>query len=686
MSTPEEKQAYANAWAALQKLLRQGKSESGQERNCCFLNLGGSSDPSHERFATVSAATALDMPDDARGLASCDWDHDGRVDFWITNRTGPRVRLMLNRYDTGQNRWTALRLHGDGKTVNRDAIGARAEVYLSGSNRPLLRTVTAGSGFLSQSSVWQHVGLGTATKIEKVIVKWPGAAAETYTGVEPDGFFDLAQGTGKAVKWTPPDRPNPFAKAGPASPPAEDDSDVARLVLVTALPVPESFVPVAAGKSGLLLNLWSSECPNCKAELRDWGPRLKEWKTAGVNVASWCVDAGGPVAEKVARAQGFAGPVLTTAASGGTGPTAELTAVLDSLQKGCFGLQKDMPVPVSFLFDSRRRLVAIYKGPVAAKQVQTDFSLLTASDGDRRTAACPDKSGRWHDPLLAVGVRGPVGILLDDGLKSAAEQLLLTAAAYYEKPVTENPDASQETWRRMEVGAANHLLASWELERSDYAAAERRYLASIGANPTLETRRSLAKLYTAAKNPNLYPALARQLEAIISADPDPVEIGKLGVLKMEMGQPAEAVGLLRRSTILLPDPVNYFQLGQALRATGRAAAAEEAWTRALEGKPELVPALNNLAWLKATHPDAAVRNGAEAVKLAEKAVDITNGKNHVVLATLAAAQAEAGDFEAAGKTGAEALDVARTNGDVTWPDRLVAWMSGFHRKEPVREN
>jgi tetratricopeptide (TPR) repeat protein len=685
-STQEEKEAYSTAWAALQKLLRQGKSESGGERKCCFLNPGASGDASRSRFGTISAATGLDFPDDGRGLSLCDWDHDGREDLWITNRTGPRVRLMLNRYATGGSHWLSLRLTGDGTTVNRDAIGARIEIYPVASGTPLLRTVTAGNGFLSQSSVWQHTGLGTAERIEKVIVRWPGAAPETFTGVEVDGFYDLKQGTGAAVKWLPPDKPNPFPKAKPGAPPTEDPSEVARLVLLSPLPVPETFLPGPAGKSGLLLNLWSSTCLNCKAELKDWAPHLREWAAAGVPVASWCIDAEGPEAARVAKGSGFSGSILTTAKSGSKGPPSELPAMLDSLQKGCFGLQKDMPVPVSFLFDSRRRLVAIYKGPVSARQVKADFALLTADDSARRTAASPDKSGRWHDPLFAVGVKGPMGLLLSDGLKTAAEQLLLAAVSYYEAPLPEDAVPAQENWRRMELASSQHLLASWDLERKDYPSALRRYTASLAAVPALETRRDLARLCIGLKNPKFYPALLEQLEEIVKVDPNADDLGKLGVLKLELGRPAEAIAPLRESLASRPDATNYFQLGQALRATGDAAGAADAWSHSLQTKPDFMPVLNNLAWLRATHPDASLRDGAAAVKHATKAAELSGGKHPVVMATLAAAQAETGDFAAAEKTALRAKDLATAAGDTIWPPRLAAWIARFQQKQPVREN
>ena len=57
--------------------------------------------------------------------------------------------------------------------------------------------------------------------------------------------------------------------------------------------------------------------------------------------------------------------------------------------------------------------------------------------------------------------------------------------------------------------------------------------------------------------------------------------------------------------------------------------------------------LNNLAWLLATCPDAAFRNGREAVRLAARACELTQYAQPLLMGTLAAAQAEAGDFPAA---------------------------------------
>ena len=103
-------------------LIRSGASFSGRERNCAFLNTGD------DRFANISAVSGIDFPDDGRAIALSDWDQDGDLDVWFANRSGPQVRFLRNDVPT-KNNWIAFRL--EGKTCNRDAIGARVEVTLS---------------------------------------------------------------------------------------------------------------------------------------------------------------------------------------------------------------------------------------------------------------------------------------------------------------------------------------------------------------------------------------------------------------------------------------------------------------------------------------------------------------------------------------------------------------------------
>src|SRR5690606_32636738 len=100
----------------------------------------------------------------------------------------------------------ALRLQG--ATANRDAVGARVELYLRDAEHPRrIKTVRAGDGYLSQSTKWVHFGLGPVEDIERVVVRWPGGDAETFRGLQADRYWSIVQGSGHAVPYQPPRLP-----------------------------------------------------------------------------------------------------------------------------------------------------------------------------------------------------------------------------------------------------------------------------------------------------------------------------------------------------------------------------------------------------------------------------------------------------------------------------------------------
>ena len=124
---------YRQGWNALNRLLHLDRSFSGREANCVFLNTG------QLQFADISAASGFNYLDDARAVAPIDWDFDGDLDLWVTNRTAPRVRFLRNEL-ISPHKQIAIRLQGNGTTTNRNAIGARLELYLAGApKRPQCR-------------------------------------------------------------------------------------------------------------------------------------------------------------------------------------------------------------------------------------------------------------------------------------------------------------------------------------------------------------------------------------------------------------------------------------------------------------------------------------------------------------------------------------------------------------------
>ena len=87
-----------------------------------------------------------------------------------------------------------------------------------------------------------------------------------------------------------------------------------------------------------------------------------------------------------------------------------------------------------------------------------------------------------------------------------------------------------------------------------------------------------------------------------------------------------------------------------LYAQGRTAEALAHWRDGLQLQPNDPPALRRVAWVLATSPDAAIRDGAEAVAFAVRALELSGGKDAQVLDTLAAAYAEKGQFADAALT------------------------------------
>jgi cytochrome c-type biogenesis protein CcmH/NrfG len=124
---------------------------------------------------------------------------------------------------------------------------------------------------------------------------------------------------------------------------------------------------------------------------------------------------------------------------------------------------------------------------------------------------------------------------------------------------------------------------------------------------------------------------------------------------------------------LRPDSADaYANLGSGFLAKGRVRDAIAAYRNALRISPENVPAQSNLAWLLATSSDPLLRNGSEAVLLAERAdSESSRSENHpIVLRILAAAYAEGGRFDEAKQTARQALQAAEIQGNATLANAL----------------
>ncbi|HVS18365.1 MAG TPA: CRTAC1 family protein, partial [Planctomycetota bacterium] len=166
---------YHDAWSSMQYLYFElGHGWNGEEPNRLFLGDGRGS------FHDASAISGADLPDDARSLIVLDWDRDGFQDLLVKNRNAPRLRLLRNRgHDAGARSWLVVEVAQPG-SANLDAIGARVRVETDRGS--LVRSVTAGDGFLVQSSCRMHFGLGHGASVLAIEVRWPDGARSRHEG------------------------------------------------------------------------------------------------------------------------------------------------------------------------------------------------------------------------------------------------------------------------------------------------------------------------------------------------------------------------------------------------------------------------------------------------------------------------------------------------------------------------
>lgn len=419
--------AYAAAWLALGRRILAGQSWSGREKHCAFLNTRDPSGAGQGRFATVSASSGIDFAEDGRALAATDWDQDGDVDLWFGNRTAPRLRFLRNG-SPQSNGWLSLALRGT--TSNRDGVGARVQVFATEQGQPqppLVKTLRAGEGFLSQSSKVLHIGLGNADAVAQVTVRWPGGKSETFQGISPGNRYRLTEG--KGAELLPP-RP-PLTLTGPlgAMPPA---TGVSRTFLGAPVPAPIVQYRDPTGQlqrladapgRPVLIVLWASWCQPCLQELSDFGKHRKELQAAGLRILALDVDAlaeggkddPGPLVRQqaVALAQGAAEPGTLDRTGFGR---------LELMHRMLTRHIEPLPLPTAFLIDGEGRLAAIYRGPVPLVQLLADAAATRLPLPQRRVHA-GFSPGRWLQEARPVDLQALVAAHARAELPEDAERL-----------------------------------------------------------------------------------------------------------------------------------------------------------------------------------------------------------------------------------------------------------------------
>lgn len=131
-------------------------------------------------------------------------------------------------------------------------------------------------------------------------------------------------------------------------------------------------------------------------------------------------------------------------------------------------------------------------------------------------------------------------------------------------------------------------------------------------------------------------------------------------------------------------PDHYVTLGVMFAGRKEYERAIQLFQEGIKKHPQDFAMQNALAWLLATAPQAHLRDGKKARQLAMQTCDQTNYSQHGFVDTLAAACAEAGDFESAEKACRQAIDLARRGGDKTIVTEYTNRLANYTRRKPYR--
>ena len=166
----------AKNWPAMN-----GRSLSGYQRKHVWMNDGLG------RFTDVAQVVGVTDVYDGRAVALADLGNRGVLDTIVANQRGPLL-VYRNTVQPGRH-WIDFQL--EGSTSNRSAIGARVELHWD--HKVQVQEVSGGSGFSAQNQRRLHFGLGAATSVDQVVIRWPSGRQQTIERPELDTVHQITE-------------------------------------------------------------------------------------------------------------------------------------------------------------------------------------------------------------------------------------------------------------------------------------------------------------------------------------------------------------------------------------------------------------------------------------------------------------------------------------------------------------
>jgi hypothetical protein len=162
--------AYWDDYIEMKKTFdRKGAGVQGIERDAYFRNRGPGASPLFEERAFLDG---LDLQTNGRAVVAFDANGDGALDVYVRSVQAPEALFLGSRKNPDAEHFLRLRFKGAPGKDNSDGLGAQVTATLPGG-RVLVRESGYASGYLSTGSPIVHLGLGKATRLERLVIRWP---------------------------------------------------------------------------------------------------------------------------------------------------------------------------------------------------------------------------------------------------------------------------------------------------------------------------------------------------------------------------------------------------------------------------------------------------------------------------------------------------------------------------------
>jgi tetratricopeptide (TPR) repeat protein len=591
---PVSSPRYEQGWNAINELIRADGTWAGYERNNFYANNRDGT------FSEISGTVGLDFIEDSRAFALADLDHDGRLEVFLKNRSGPQLRILHNEMrELGGS--IAFRLRG--RTSNRDAIGAEVTVEVGGLRQT--KFVQAGSGFLSQHTKDLYFGLGKAKGAVRATVRWPAGLVQHFENLPVGNLILIEEGAARF-------HAEPFQAFSPQAPSVgrEDGPPLpvrAETWLLAPVAAPGFSLADAAGRQRkledfrghpLLLNFWKAALPSSEQDMALFEQRHARWASRGLQFVSVNLNAPDEADQvrNLAREKRYSFPILFA--------TEETAAVYNILYRYLFDRRRDLGIPTSFLVDAKGLIVKVYQGPVNPATIEADFRQIPQTTAERTKKGLPFP-GRLYGAEFHRNHFTYALVFLDRGY-------LDPALASCQLVLEQDPENAE----------ARYLLGMVYLKKQMRKEARERF------EETLHTRPRYPDTWPGAwNNLGMLDAQEGRSEEAISALKEALRLNasytialeNLGNVYRQQHRWAEAQSTLEQA--LKTDPndagVNY-SLGMTFAQQDDTRQAERYFDTALGLRPDYPEALNNLGvlYLRTKRIDSAVKVFETCIRVA----------------------------------------------------------------------